>query len=1005
MLRGVDSTGAAVGVGGVGDGDGPAGLVVVVLGTPGLVAGGRELTFPPGRPGRLLASLLLARGRVVATDRLVDEVWGDDLPADARATLHTTVARSRRALGVVGERLQHQEAGYRFDLAGARIDADVFLGAVREARARRDLASYEVALAAWHGTPWAPWAADIAQGEALRLSEAHVAAREERAGLLLEAGRLADAVGELQLLVAEQPLRDRPVALLMEALHRTGAAAEALAVFSRHREELAEELGLDPAPELVEQQRRVLLREHAVTPEQDRDAVTAKTARRPEPSVTRGATSVTTTPTTPTTPLVRGTDGGGVVYGRDRDLADLRTLTALHRCVTLVGPGGVGKTTLARRATADEPSTWWVDLAAVTTEAGVRAVAAAALSVEVFPGGTPEAALRRRLAIAEGVLVLDNCEHVIGPVADLVMDALEAGSGLRVLATSRERVGLPEEHVHWLAPLELPRGDAADREVASVALFLDRARAASPELVVDEPTLAAVSSLVRTLDGLPLAIELAASRVGVVSLSTLQRRLEDRLDLLQRHHRRRGPARHQTLTATIEWSYDLLTEEERRAFRWLATFAGPFTLDDAESLLGTGSAEPVIALVERSLLVRPGTQRDEYRMLETLRSFARSRIDPAEARSASAAHGEWAAAFAATARQGLTTRREAEWHALVERRLPDLAQAVRRSLEAGEVRPAARIATELCEWAYARVRVDVLAWGRQVAEHPDPLGHTPGVLAAAAWHAWNVGEHELARDYALRGMEDPARPESLPALAAAGDTALAVGDLDTAHELNRRAHTTALTSGEVVHEVNTSAGMVLARVFADRPCAEELALLEAAMARTEAPSLLALGLYSQAEALAASDPERALDLLARARATGSAVHARLAVGVSLAAETALRGRVGALDAETVEHTVLAVEHWLGSGNENLFITCLRNVVPLLDRFEDHRGAVALMAATQAHTAERPPYGAEKDRLDAALRRARDALSEDELAASWREGASSSLEAAAVRAIADLRRLV
>ena len=199
---------------------------------------------------------------------------------------------------------------------------------------------------------------------------------------------------------------------------------------------------------------------------------------------------------------------------------------------------------------------------------------ATALGVEVFPGGSAEAALHRRLETATGLLVLDNCEHVLATVGDLTTGIAAFGAGVRVLATSRERLGLQVEQVYPLAPLRLPGAGAADADVPSVALFLERARASAPDLEATPDVVRDVAELVRRLDGLPLAIELAASRVGVVSLATLRDRLDDRLDLLRSHHRR-GPARHQTLVDTIDWSYDLLDEDHRRALRWLSVFVRP----------------------------------------------------------------------------------------------------------------------------------------------------------------------------------------------------------------------------------------------------------------------------------------------------------------------------------------------------------------------------------------------------------------------------------------------
>ena len=255
---------------------------VYVLGDPHLRIDGRERPFPAGRPGRLLASLLVARGRVVTDDRLVDDVWGEDLPLDARAALHTTVGRARRALGPEGTRIGRTAVGYRLDLTGVDVDADRFATALARARALEDggrLAAYDEALALWRGPPWAGLAVDSAQGEALRLEDAYVAAREERAEVLLALGRLREAADELRQLATEHPLRDQPSLLLMRALHRLGASADALAVYAVHRKALAEELGLDPSPELDEAQRDIL-------------------ERTPDPAPSNGKTPATTGETT-----------------------------------------------------------------------------------------------------------------------------------------------------------------------------------------------------------------------------------------------------------------------------------------------------------------------------------------------------------------------------------------------------------------------------------------------------------------------------------------------------------------------------------------------------------------------------------------------------------------------------------------------------------------------------------------------------------------------------------
>jgi predicted ATPase/DNA-binding SARP family transcriptional activator len=954
----------------------PNGMALRVLGGPVLEVDGRELPLPPGRPGRLVAALLVARGRIVTDDRLVDEVWGEDLPTDARAALHTNVGRARRALGPAAARLERVTAGYRFDLDGVSVDADEFAAALLRARGLMAgdpvgaLAAYDAALGLWQGPAWAGFADDVAQGEAVRLEESLLAAREEHADALLALGRAQQAADELRLLVAQEPLRDRPALLLMRALHQIGSSAEALAVFSAHREALAEELGLDPSPALEQAQRDVL-------------------ERAPSPA-----------PAAPAPVAVQVS----ALVGREADLEQVRRLLTLHRCVTVLGPGGVGKTSLAREVHAATTPSWWVDLTSVTTDVGVRAQVAAALDVEVFVGGSLEAALEGRLATASGLLVLDNCEHVLAAAADLVAWATEVGGGVRVLATSRERLGVPVEQVYPLAPLRLPADDSEDPEVPSVALFIDRARAAAPELEVTPDILIEVNELVRRLDGLPLAIELAASRVGVVPLRTLRDRLDHRLDLLRSHHRR-GPARHQTLTDTIDWSYDLLDEEQRRALRWLSVFAGPFDLDAAEAVLGPDSAEQVLGLVERSLVVRPARSDElDYRLLETVRAFARDRIEGDEAEAASLAHARWARDQAALARGGLAGRDAGWWGLRVERLLPEFALAVHWAVESGRLDEAVDIVPCLYGWGYWRVRADVLGWAVLLLESGHPGAETPRVLATAATYWWLADDQTKAGALAEQGIAaagGPEEPEAYLPLAIAGDIALAAGDLDRAFAVNEMATRLCLAAGEHSHAVLGIAGMLLARTYAEQPVTAELQLLREHEGLVVNPSIRAMALYAEAEAVAADQPDLALDLFAQARSIASETGNRLVIGVSMAAETALRGRVGGLDEATLAQTVEAVELWLGSGNQNLFITCLRNAVSLLDRLHLFEIAVEVVAATTAHTPDRPSYGVEAERMARAMNRARTVLGDERVDAVWRGAQGQDLESVARRVVAGL----
>jgi predicted ATPase/DNA-binding SARP family transcriptional activator len=956
-------------------GDSHVRLHVGVLGAPFLRVGDEERGYPAGRPGRLLAALLLARGRVVPAERLIDEVWGEEPPEDARAALHTTVNRVRKALGPAADRVVRRPPGYL--LSGpVTTDADEFLTAAGAARVSGDPARFDDALALWRGPAWAELGADLAAGEALRLEEARLTLREERAGVLLAAGRIDDAVGELRVLAAEQPLRERPVGLLMRALHAAGDVAEALAAYDEHRTRLADELGLDPSVELVALHRQVLERSLDAPPQQG------------PPS---GA---------PELPVVH-------LLGRETHLASIRAMLAGQRCVTVVGPGGVGKTSVAAaaaRSAAEDRPVWWVDLATTTDPAAVLPAVADAAGAQVFPGGTVDAALRRRLETRSGLLVLDNCEHLVGACGDLVEAVLRWSTGVTVLATSRERLGVAEEHVFPLPPLQLSSEDAEDLGAApAVALFVDRARAAAPGFTDDPATLRKVARLTQALDGLPLAIELAAGRLGSVTLDDLSDRLTERLDLL-RSGSRRAPARHRTLTATVEWSFDLLSEEERRVLLGLSVFAGPFDLAAAEAVLGAGVAGVVADLVERSLVVGPGLSgRGRYRLLDTLRAFTRGRLSVEDADRLGRAHAEWATGLAVRAGEGMTGAEEGRWSAEIEAALADLAAAFRWSVGRRETRLAATLVGALQPWAYYHLRPDVLGWASALVGADVPRELVPGVHLAASGHCWMAGRYDEARAHAQQGLaatEGRPTAEAARCLSALGDLRLAVGEPDAAHAAYAEGAGVARTGGLPADAAVCDVGVLLARVFVGREHTDELATMRETVAAVDNPTAHAFGLYGEGEALAGVAPEEALRCLVRSVEAARAVANSLVEGVSMTAELALLGRSGQLDKKSLTKVSVSVRHWLGSGNENLFVTCLRNVVPLLGRLGAHEAVAELGGALEGAAVERPSYGQEAARAAACFAQARTALGE-RFDDAWRAGAGRSTVQAAEAVLAVL----
>jgi len=383
-------------------------------------------------------------------------------------------------------------------------------------------------------------------------------------------------------------------------------------------------------------------------------------------------------------------------------------------------------------------------------------------------------------------------------------------------------------------------------------------------------------------------------------------------------------------------------------------------------------------------------------MLETVRAFARALLDDGEREEAGLAHAKWAAEVAAAARVGMAGRDAGWWIGRVEALLPEFTRSVSWALETGRVEEATHIVPDLHSWAEFRVRADVMGWGRRLVESGHSGAVTPAVLAVASSYCWMVGDHDRAAEYSTRGIElagGPEAPAAYLALNAAADTALAVGDLDKAWDAAEHAMRHAMNAGDWNATVLAISGLLLARTYDERTVTDEIALLRAYESRVDNPMIRAMALYAEGETASATEPLHALRLFAEARELARTTGNRLVLGVAMAAETALLGRVGALDAETVSRTADAVRFWLGSGNENLLVTCLRNVVSVLDRLDAHRAVVEVVATTTTQTPDRPSYGVEAERMDAAMTRAREVLAPADFDAAWRDGASRDLDAA------------
>ena len=629
----------------------------------------------------LLAVLALHTGRVVSTDLLVDALWGADPPAGVRNGLQGLASKLRRALGSA-DLVAMRGDGYAVELPAAAVDVhryEQLVSAGHAAAAGGELDRAVTLLAEadrlWRGDPLADFTyEDFAAAPIARLSEMRVAAIEERLDLELQLGRHLGVIVQLEELVSAHPLRERPRGLLMVALYRAGRQADALRTFQEGRHLLGDELGLEPGHELRRLEAAILVQD----PSLDLPVVATT------PKVTHPE-SRSTIPEA-LTPLV----------GRDEELRDLGRLLAEHRLITLVGPGGVGKTRLAvevarAESTGLELGGCLVELAPVGDPAGVRAAIASALDL-------PD---QRRLADVIGdrelLIVLDNCEHVITTAAAVAEDLLRRCPGLRLVATSREGLRVGGETI-WPVP-PLATDDA-------VQLFVARARAAGATLELSEDDLAVVADICTRLDGLPLAIELAAARARSFSLQQISSRLNDRFRLLTGGSRTALP-RQQTLRAVVDWSYELLFDGEQRAFERLAVFPGGCDLATAEAICADETLDPadledlIHALVEKSLVIaNPSGDTPRFTLLQTLAQYGRERLtergDAGRIRDAMAKHYARLCAQSAAAYTG---DRQRAWLTAIDQEHDNLRAALDWALDSNDAETALSIAGG-CAWPH-----------------------------------------------------------------------------------------------------------------------------------------------------------------------------------------------------------------------------------------------------------------------------------------------------------------
>ncbi len=756
-------------------------------GAPGEIGGGRERT--------LLALLAIDPGRTVTSDELIEAVWGDELPADPKHALQSAMSRLRRTLGTLttSDVVLTDSSGYRL-ADDATTDVQRFDDLVDRAgslnhddpvAARRVLAD---AIDLGADRPLADFAYDDwAQPHVASLSEALLLATGDRIELDLRLGRHNETVPELQRLVSEYPLRERFWGLLMLALYRSGRQDAALAAFGEVRRLLGEELGVEPSGQLNRLEQAILDQDPDLEPESDASADgIAPVAPRQLASAEKLPVQLTS------------------FVGRGNDLEALEDLAGEQRLITLTGPGGIGKTRLAIELAsalrdAHPDGVWFVDFSKISTDEEVWSAIGSARGVREHESGDLAAVITRHIGPDRGLMLADNCEHVVAGVAAATERLLVDCPGLRILATSREPLKAASEVVWPVAPLRIPQPapDLGAEDVAgfdAVRLLADRLTALNARFVLDDESAPALARICAVVDGIPLALELAAARAAVIGPVEVSELLAEHHELLEGGRRSAAP-RQQSYEATVRWSYDLLQAEEQRFFRSLALFRGGFDLSAAEQISGAspGDIPTLVArLGDASLISRDtvAVGSGRYRMLEPVRQAAANLLREHDGESGvREAHRDYYRELATRVGRGLRSHDQASFMRLVDVDRANLQAAFEDSSASGDAETALIIASALAPFMQVRGQLSegrkLVASALDVGAGPDELRATTLVdLANLSFFQCDYSEMADYADAAL-DLIDPKEHQvvAADALAVQGLAALKRRDRASAHRL------------------------------------------------------------------------------------------------------------------------------------------------------------------------------------------------------------------------------
>ncbi|WP_433357334.1 BTAD domain-containing putative transcriptional regulator [Microtetraspora malaysiensis] len=805
----------------------------------------RPVEIPGARLRALLARLALEPGRAVSPAALTAAIW-EETTGESNV-LQALVSRLRRAIG--SSAVRSDPAGYRLAVQPEDVDVARFERLVAAGRDTADLAALRHAEALWRGPALAGLTdAPFAAKAAVRLDELRLTATETRLDLELAAGH--DILPELGPLADAHPLRESVQGLLMRALYAAGRQAEALETYDRTRRALAGELGVDPSAALAELHVAVL-----------RHAPDLPLLRKTPPTNLRAQMTS--------------------FVGREEELAQLMEVLSAGRLATLVGPGGAGKTRLAVETAACCAETaiapdgvWLVELASVTDPLDVDLAVLTAVGAReagmfdaapAEPGPARRDAVPRLLEFLTGrrtLLVVDNCEHVVSAVAELADRLLRSCPGLRILATSREPLAIDGERLYPVPPLTTPEDGHTGDPLAysALRLFAERATAVRPDFALDAENAAPVIEICRRLDGMPLAIELAAARLRTLSVERIAAWLDDRFRLLTSGRRTALP-RHRTLQAVVDWSWNLLSGKERELAMRLAAFPAGATFSALEEVAELDSAdvlELLTGLVDKSLVEHAGGR---YRMLETIRSYGMERLaETGGLPAARDAHARYFLRLAETADPELRKADQLHWMRVLHAEHDNILAALRYAVDVGDPDLGVRLVAAMWWFWFLRgSRTEGTHWARTVlaipGDLPDPLRTMTAVLRALT--GYELGEW------------DPTEPEP-DILGTPRDTPEVSDDAPGSVLLRARSHiAAALDHAERVRQPDTTAYVRLAGAEVMLRCGEreaarrELDAVESAVAATgdsAAFHVWAAGFRAMA-ALLDGDPETARRLL------------------------------------------------------------------------------------------------------------------------------------------------